>query len=206
MIRLLWLGGVLGILTTGTLAAQDGGTVAGLVPPRPAGFVTDRAGVLDPVVAQRVEQRLARLREVTGAEVVVVTLPWIGDAAPADIGLAIGRAWGVGAQADVGDRRRNASAVLLLVPRTDSTRGRVDLRSGTGAEGFLTDALAGQILDAIIPLLGEGRYGEAIDEGTARLADLFARELGVQDTALVRPRQESGGRNLLPVILVVLIV
>src|SRR5690606_10605553 len=186
----------------GRVAAQ--GTVADLVPPRPAGFITDMAGVIGTEAEARVEARLQRLRDSTGAEVAVVTLPTLGDAVAADVALAIGRAWGIGADAAVGDARRNAGAVLLLVPRTDSTRGQVDLRSGTGAEGFLTDARAGQILDAIVPALREGDYDLAVDGATALLADLFARSLGIQDSALVRPR-DGGGPPVMVVLLIVIL-
>jgi uncharacterized protein len=186
------------------LSAQAG--VDSLVPQRPAGWVTDQAELLDAADEARVIDRLQRLRDSTGAEIAVVTLLDIGSHAPADVGLAIGRAWGVGGRHPVGDPRRNAGAVLLLVPRTEAHRGEVDLRSGTGSEGFLTDARAGQILDAMLPDLRDGEYAAAIERGTVLLTDLFARALGSTDTLLIQPQRDEGRTAGIVIFVLILIV
>ena len=48
--------------------------------------------------------------------------------------LAIGREWGVGAAAAVGDRARNAGVVVLLVPRETSQdgSGHISIQVGRG--------------------------------------------------------------------------
>src|SRR5512140_2030460 len=76
-----------------SLPGQAGG-VASLFPAQPTGRVTDVANIIDPSMRAQVEARLARLRELTGAEVAVVTLPTINDRAPVEVAVAIGRAWG----------------------------------------------------------------------------------------------------------------
>ena len=70
------------------------------------------------------EELIERLRAATGAEIAVVTLPTIGDRSEAEVALAIGRAWGVGAKAEIGDQRRNAGIVVLLVPRQEGQPGQ----------------------------------------------------------------------------------
>lgn len=183
------------------LPARQG--VQALFPATPTGYLTDAAGIVDAGTAERISSRLQRLRDVTGAEVAVVTLPTVGDHDPAAVALAIGRSWGVGAAAPVGDARRNAAAVLLVVPRRDGQRGAVEISTGSGAEGYLTDAAAGRIADAMLPELREARYGDALDTGTSLLADLFARELGVQDSVLRRP---DSPKSEFPIGLVILVV
>ena len=177
-----------------------------IVPDRPAGLVTDVAGVLDAATRARVEARLGRLRDSTGAEVAVVTLDDLRGRAAAEVAVAIGRRWGVGGSFPVGDPRRNAGAVLLLVPRTAGHAGAIDLRSGSGSEGFLTDARAGRILDAVMPSLRDAEYGAAIDRATTLLADLFARELGSADSALVVPSRRVPASRILVFVLVLAIV
>ncbi len=188
------------------LAAQSG--IAALFPERPTGWVTDQAGILDPAVRQRVEDRLLRLKDSTGGEIAVVTLPTIDDYAPVDVATEIGRRWGVGGAYEIGDPRRNAAAVLLLVPRTDDHRGQVFIGSGDGAEGFLTDARAGRIRDAMLPDLREENYSRAVDVGTTLLTDLFARELGSTDSALVRatPERERGTGAAVLVLAIIIVV
>ena len=129
-----------------------------LFPERPTGFVTDVAGLVDPAAAERMEALIGRLRSATGAEIAVVTLPTIGDRDEAEVALAIGRKWGVGARAEVGEQRRNAGLVLLLVPRVNHQPGTGHLRIevGQGLEGIVTDATAGRIRrDVMGPLLAE---------------------------------------------------
>lgn len=172
------------------LPAQGTG-VRALFPERPTGYVTDVAGIIDAGSKATIEQRLQHLRDVTGAEVAVVTLPTIANYAPAEVALEVGRAWGVGADAKIGDKRRNAGVVLLLVPRTAEHRGEVNFAIGQGLEGAITDATSGQIADAMIPQLRDGQYGPAADLGTQLVADRVARELGVQDSSLVRPERRS---------------
>ncbi|MEO8478959.1 MAG: TPM domain-containing protein [Gemmatimonadota bacterium] len=203
-VTVTWL--ALQLAATGALAAQSG--IESLVPVRPTGMVTDQAGLLTPPMLRTIDDRLVRLRQVTGAEVAVVTLPSIGDQAAVDVTTAIGRSWGVGGAFPIGDARRNAAAVLLVVPRTSEHGGEVFVGSGSGAEGFLTDARAGQIRDAMLPALRDGDYDQAIEIGTALLSDLFARELGSTDSTLIRPedREERGSGLVVLILIVILIV
>jgi uncharacterized protein len=81
--------------------------------------------------------------------------------------------------------------VLLVVPRTEARSGAVYLASGQGTEGFLTDAQAGRIVDAMIPQLRDGDYGGAIELGATLVTDLIARELGATDPDLLVERREQ---------------
>ena len=62
----------------GALWAQSA-AVDALVPAQPDGYVTDRAGVIDPAARDRMTSLIERLRATTGAEIAVVTLPDIGE-------------------------------------------------------------------------------------------------------------------------------
>lgn len=168
------------------LAAQRG-AIAELFPARPTGFVTDAAGALDPGAVGRLEALAQRLKNVTGAELAVVVLPTIGDRAAVDVAVAIGRAWGVGAAAAVGDPRRNAGLVILLVPRRDDdpNSGQIFIATGQGLEGIVTDLQAGRVRDLMRPYFGRGDYAAGLETGIGALAGLIAREMGVSDSALL---------------------
>lgn len=167
------------------LPAQQG-DVAKLFPAQPAGFVTDVAKLLDDGQRDALEARLKHLQDVTGADIAVVTLPTIGDRSPEEVALAIGRSWKVGGKADIGDNRRNAGLVILLVPHTSDHKGEIRFEVGQGLEGSLTDGKTGEIRDAMIPALSRGEYAPALDLGTSMAADVIARDLGVQDSSLLR--------------------
>jgi uncharacterized protein len=170
-------------LTVAALAvAQD--RIRDLFPSQPSGYLNDIAGVVDAASARSIADKIQRLRDATGAEIAVVTLPTIGDYAPSDVALEIGRAWGVGAKADVGDARKNAGVVVLLVPKTGGQPGRLFIATGRGVEGFVTDAIAGRVRDLMTPQLAGGEYGPGLRAGVDALAGIIARGFGVTDTML----------------------
>ena len=158
-------------LTAAAAWAQSPG-VERLFPAKPTGYVNDLASVIDPAARTELEDLITRLRSATGAEIAVVTLPTIGDYDEADVALAIGRKWGVGARADIGDQRRNAGIVLLLVPRINHQpgTGHVRIEVGQGLEGIVTDAASGEIRrDVMGPLLAQEQYGAALTGGVKAL-------------------------------------
>jgi uncharacterized protein len=149
--------------------------------PPPQGYVDDFAGVLDPATVARIEARVAEVRAKTRGEIVVVTLSDIGDRAAADVALQIGREWKVGPGAPPGDAARNLGVVILLVPRKDHRpgTGRFYIAPGRGAEGFLTDAAAGRIGDAVVPDMAREDYSTALERAVDLVAATFAREFQV---------------------------
>lgn len=166
-----------------------------LFPDRPANYLTDVAAVVDQASARDINDLAARLRQATGAELAVVTLPTIGDYSPNEVALTIGRTWGVGAKGAIGDSTRNAGVVLLLVPRTSEHRGEIYLSTGRGIEGIITDASAGRITDLMLPDLQNGAYGPALLLGTRAVASMVAKGFGVSDSALAAadPFTSQGG-------------
>ena len=196
-------------------AAQSRG-VDTLVPAQPVGYVNDFAGILDPGSTAELETLLRRLQSATGAELVVVTLPKIGDQSDAEVARAIGRRWRIGAKAAIGDPRRNAGAVVLIVPRQNHQPGTGHLRieTGQGLEGIVTDAATGQIRrEVMAPDLEREAYTPAVSKGVRALTGLIARGYGVSDSALTAYQQPTGqkGRstpvgNILPMLLFVLFI
>jgi uncharacterized protein len=148
--------------------------------PPPRGLVNDFAGVIDAAHAARIERMAAYVRDRSGGEIAVVTMKDIGGREANDVALRIGRAWGVGAKAAVGDRRRNAGVVILVVPKESAAdnRGQVAVENGQGAEGFISDATAGEIWRAAIPQLRERDYGAALELITYGVAERYAKEFG----------------------------
>ncbi len=183
-------------LTAGTLLAQDS-AAGGLFPARPTGFVTDVAGIVDQASEARITDLTTRLEAATGAEIAVVTLPTIGDREEADVAREIGRAWGVGEDAAVGDPTRNAGIVLLVVPRQEGRpgTGRVRVEVGRGLEGIVTDVVAGRVRDLMGERLAREDYAGAMQAGVEAMASIIARGFGVSDTALTnaRPVRPGGG-------------
>ena len=164
--------------------------------PPPRGYVNDFAGVLDSQSVRHMEAVIAEVQAKTKGEIAVVTLPDIGDRAASDVALQIGRQWGVGAKGEAGDPKKNLGVVVLLVPKKDHRpgTGQVFIATGRGAEGFLTDARAGRIRDAMLPFLAQEDYGKGLALGVDLIAQAIATEFAVTLTSpeYVMPAPAAG--------------
>ena len=161
---------------------------SGLQIPAPVGLVNDFAHVIPADNVDHITKVAQDVRSKSRGEIAVVTLPDIGDRAPADVALQIGRAWKVGKIGAPGDPTRNAGAVILVVPKETSSNGHGHcfIATGQGAEGFITDANAGDICRDATPLFIRRDYGKAIELITDLTAQRFADEFHFAlDTTLV---------------------
>ena len=171
--------------------------------PAPTGYVNDFANVIDAASRARMEAVIDQVRAASGGEIVVVTLPDLGGREAIDVGRDIGRQWKVGALGAAGNPRRNTGVVLLLVPgaRPGDGKARLAIATGTGAEGFVTDALAGRIRDEIgQQSVSAGSYAAGLVVGVERLAEAYAGEFGFKLSDSLAPppppaEQPSGGRS-----------
>jgi uncharacterized protein len=188
--------------------------------PAPRGLVNDFANVLSPASAARIERLAQDVRDKSKGEIAVVTLPDLGGRDVSEIALRIGREWKVGNLADIGDKTRNAGAVILLVPKETSSdgRGRCRIETGQGVEGFITDAMAGDICREATPAFAQRDYGAGLELVTLRVAQRFAQEYGfaLDSTLAAAPvyrrssapvaRGRAGGINPLFIIILIFVV
>ena len=128
------------------------GAFSGEVPPLEPGFVVDRAGALAPEARAALTNEIAALEAATGGgQMGVAIFTTLSGVPVEDVSLKIAREWKLGrAEADDG-------ALLLLATKDREVR----LEVGLGWEGPVPDARAGEILDAITPLLKAGDWGGA---------------------------------------------
>lgn len=183
--------------------------------PAPTGMVNDFAGVLPAATAQRLERLVTSVRTRSGGEIAVVTLRDLGGRDVGDVALQIGRDWKVGANAGIGDKARNAGVVLLVVPKETSAdhKGHIFIATGQGVEGFIPDAVAGDIRREALPALRGADYATAITIMTQRIAEKYAAEFGfaldsgdVQHVAAARPPPRQGAGRISPAFFIVAIM
>jgi uncharacterized protein len=162
--------------------------------PTEADMVVDAAGVLSPDAVRRMNRLIFSVKTGSGGEIVVVTMPDIGGREVGDVALRIGREWKVGENTAIGDRARNAGVVVLLVPKETASdgRGQISIHTGQGAEGFITDAITGDIRREALPWLQQADYSSALELMTQRLAQRYAAEFGFAlDSLAVDARSEE---------------
>lgn len=176
---LAWL--ALALYLTLILAGAAAAAVA--VPPAPTSsiYVQDYAGVLSGDTKARINSLGSRLAAKTKAQVVVVTVPTVGDTPIEEYALAVLRQWGIG------DKTLN-NGVLMLVAVQDR-RSRIEV--GYGLEGALPDAKTGRIQDEyMIPYFQQGDYNRGVLNGYLALVNEVAKEYRVEaPDAKARPVQ-----------------
>ena len=157
-------------------------------------MVNDFAGVIPAANAQRIERLLLEVQRKSGGDIAVVTLRDLQGRDAGDVALQIGRTWKLGSNSAIGDAKRNAGVVVLIVPKETSAdgRGHISIQTGQGAEGFITDGTAGDIRREAVPFLQQRDYGSAAELIAERVAERFAVSFGFAldsaATALVQPR------------------
>ena len=153
--------------------------------PAPVGYVNDFAQVIDPASQEQMLAVIEEVRQKSGGEIVVVTLPDLGGRPAWEVTRDIGRQWRVGAQGAAGDRARNAGLIILLKPGQRPGDGRAELAiaPGTGAEGFVTDAFSGRVRDAIgEAAVQSGSYATGLVTGVWMIGQAYAREFDFELT------------------------
>lgn len=134
-----------------------------VVPKKPSlaeGLVLDQTNTLTAEQQAALREKLNAYDKRTSNQVAIVIIPTLKGNSLEDVGLQIGREWGVGGQAE------KDNGVLILVVRNDR---KIRLEVGYGLEGAVTDYIASSIIqNTIQPNFREGNYyrglTEAVDE------------------------------------------
>jgi uncharacterized protein len=143
---------VLLLFTSGPAPAQTGQSPL----PKPAGYVSDYAGVVDEATRDRLETTLANLDRQQQIQFAVVTVDTTGGQDIYDYSLAVARGWGLGAK-DV-----TKPSLLLLVAIKDR---KYFTHVSRHLEGDLPDGLVGQIQrENLVPAFKAGQYGKGLSD------------------------------------------
>jgi uncharacterized protein len=156
--------------------------------PKPTGYVSDLANVLNPSDKEALESFCTKVDQQLGAQFAIVTINTLGDEPIEDFTLDLGRKWGVG-------NKKNEGLLLLLVVKDHKDRIEV----GRGLEPYITDGFSGGTLRDMRPLMRQGEYGAALLEAVRALAGRIAEGKNVQFSEAPPlqqrppPRDDNGG-------------
>ncbi len=184
------------VLAATVLSAVDLSSV-----PKPTGYVSDLAHVLNASDQAELEIFCVKVQEQLGAQFAIVTIPLLDGRPIEDFSNELFRKWGVGPKAT------NEGLLILLVIKDRQERIEV----GRGLEPYITDAIAGDTRRAMIPLRQHSDYGGALMQGArmlaAKIADGKQVSFSEVPTAASRPahqpQDDSGG---FPVGLIIFVV
>jgi uncharacterized protein len=147
--------------------------LASVIPPATYDFyVNDYVGLLDGEKKEYIIENSKQLYELTGAQIVVVTIDTIGDQVLEEVSLDLLRNWGIGS-------KEKNNGVLMLIA-VDDRKSRIEI--GYGLEGALPDGKTGWIQDEyMIPWFAQGDYGTGIINGYKVLLSEVYSEYGLLD-------------------------
>lgn len=139
-----------GLLCLSALAAET-------IPPAPAQYFNDYAGVVSPATAAQLNQRLEQFERDTSSQVLVVVYPRMqSDSSIEDYTVRVFEAW------KVGQKGRDNGAVLFVFTQDR----KMYIVTGYGLEGALPDALCKRIIeDEIKPYFRDGNYDAGLTSG-----------------------------------------
>ena len=147
-----------------------------------AGRVNDQANLLDDAFQNQLEERLKKLEEDTGAQVVVLTVPSLEGDPLDDFSMRVVETWKLG-------RSGADDGVLILIAR-DERRMRIEV--GYGLEPVLTDAQAGRIIDRLMaPRFRAGDFDGGVDAAVEAVSSAIRGE----PVELPAESSKSGGFN-----------
>ncbi|MEX0820510.1 MAG: TPM domain-containing protein [Rhodothermales bacterium] len=143
-------------------------------------WVTDRAGLLSDGEERALNDKLRGYEDSTSTQIVVVTVPSLGNATPEEYALAIGETWGVGQQGQ-------DNGVVILVARDER---QIRIETGYGLEGAIPDAVADRIYrNVMAPRFRQGDFYGGLSQGVDYLIDAAAGEFSAED---VEPARREG--------------
>jgi uncharacterized protein len=132
--------------------------------PKPEGYCTDFAGVLTEGWDAKLEELCKAFFDEQGVQVAIAVVPDCRGAQPADFAFWLYNEWGIGG--------KQSRGVLLLLAMAER---RIESEVGLGLEAVIGEDETQELIDQVcIPLLRDGKYGEALVAGVKRLSEMLS--------------------------------
>ena len=138
--------------------------------PKPTGFVNDFAQLFTPEYHTKLNLILQIFRDKLGVEMVVATMPTIGDYDIDDYATRLYEQWHIG-------KKETDEGLLILIAK-EERKARIEV--GYGLEGILPDGKVGAILDEyVIPPLRDGNYAQGVANAIMVTGEIIAQEKNI---------------------------
>lgn len=181
------------------IVLAGGASAAEVIPPKPAGYFNDYAGVVSKEKARIFNERLAQFERDTSSQVLVAVFRKMeSESSIDDYTQRVAQAWGVGKK----DRRNGAVLFVFIEDR------KMFIQVGYGLEGTLPDATAFDITERQIkPLFKANDYEGGLATGIDLICKAIRGEYtGSGKTTLEGGRKSANGRGFLLFLVVVIIL
>ena len=154
------------------------------VPPR---LVNDFAGMLTSQEANALEQKLVLFNDSTSTQISIVSVSDLAGFDKSDYAQRLAEKWGIG------QRGLNNGVLILLKPKTNTSKGEAFIAPGYGLEGVIPDIVCGEIIDyEILPSFRAGNYYGGLDKATSTLMSLARGEFTAEQYGKSMKKNASG--------------
>ncbi|HXS37355.1 MAG TPA: TPM domain-containing protein [Flavipsychrobacter sp.] len=124
--------------------------------PNPPRLVNDFGHFLTDAEAAQLEAKLEDYNKTSSTEITIVTITSLGDYDVSDYAIKLGNLWGIG-------KKGKDNGVMVLASMNEH---KVNISTGKGLEGALTDAMCGRIIrNEIVPAFKQGSYFDGFSKG-----------------------------------------
>lgn len=165
------------------------------IPSHPDNYVNDYANLLSTQAKVRLNQRLGDFEKQTSNQLVVVTIPDLGNEPIEDYSIHLADRWKIGTH-------QHDNGIILLLSKAEH---KIRIEVGYGLEGVLPDALAEQIIqNEISPALHQGNFDAGVEHGVDAI--ILATQNEYRATASTTQESNSTWMKILGFIIVLLII
>ena len=180
------------------LRAGDDNIPNQLLPPR---LVNDFAGILSAADASTLETKLTNFSRQTSNQIAIVIVNDLDNSEISEYSFKLGRKWGIGQE-----KLRNG-ILLVIKPKTATSRGQAFIATGKGLEGAIPDATCHEIVNnELIPHFKLNDYYGGLNAATDVLMSLAKGEYDYNTYANKNGFDSSFLFILIPMIILFLIL
>ena len=171
---------------------------AEIIPPKPASYFNDYAGVVSKEAAYRFNEQLAQFERETSDQVVVAVFPKMqSDSSVEDYTQRVAQSWGVGQK----DKRNGAVLFVFIEDR------KMFIQVGYGLEGALPDITAFDITEyRIKPRFRANDYEGGLAAGIDSISKAIRGEYKGSGQTVAEKRGKAGAPNFLFFIIFVIVL
>ena len=145
-------------------------------PPYPPRLVNDYTGTLSTSQINTLEHKLVAYNDSTSTQILVLLVDDLQGYSVEQYATEIGHSWGVG------QKGKNNGVVILVKPKKNGEKGRVNISPGYGMEPYVTDATAKHIVEKeMIPAFEDNDYYTGIDNAVNVIMDLCSGKFSQDD-------------------------
>ena len=183
------------ILLSGQLFAREGIPK----PPNPARLVNDYTKTLTTSEVSTLERKLVNFDNKTSNQIVVLLVNSFNGYSKAEFADLVGEEWNVG-------RKMEENGIVIVVrPKTRSSKGEVHIAVSNGLGGIIPDAITKRIVEyEMIPYFKKNDYYSALYKGTDVLMGLAKKEFNSNDY-LKKTKSGNTLIKILPFLLILFI-